>query len=370
MDQGNAKQIDTIVVGGGQAGLAAGTCLQQKGVDFVILDGQAQVGDSWRNRWDSLELFTPAEYNNLPRMPFPAPAGHLPGKDEMADYLAAYAERFDLPVQSRTWVEKLGRNGRTYQLHTNRGVYEANHVIVATGAFQKQRLPAFADELDPTICQIPSSEYRDPNQLPAGGVLVVGAGNSGAQIALDVAQSGRKVWLSGRDTGHMKRTVLGKDIFWWLWRTLFKVRVDSWLGRRLRAKLVGQGAALLDISEAELTKAGIIRTERTTGARDGQPETADGQTLDVNTVIWATGFDPDFGWIDLPIFEPDGFPRHRRGVVETEPGLYFLGLPFLYRGNSSLIGGVGADARHVAETLVNRVRQASATSAAHPASQN
>ena len=339
---------------GGQAGLAAGVCLQQQGIEFVILDGQEAVGATWRKRWDSLRLFTPAEYSALPGMPFPAPPDHLPTKDEMADYLVAYAERFDLPVQLGTWVERLTRSGRSYRLHTNRGVYEASHVIVATGAYQKQRVPTFAAELDPAIQQIPSTRYRNPEQLPEGDVLVVGAGNSGAEIALDAAQAGRKVWLSGPNTGHMKRTILGKDIFWWLWRTLFRVRVDIWLGRRLRAKMLGGGAPLVGISEEELTAAGITRVERTTAARNGQPLTAGGRTLDVAAVIWATGFDPDFGWIERPVFEEDGYPNHHRGVVEGEPGLYFLGLPFLYRGNSSLIGGLEPDARHLAETVARR----------------
>ncbi|MDX1688266.1 MAG: NAD(P)-binding domain-containing protein [Candidatus Promineifilaceae bacterium] len=360
MAQGNGiqfdeRQFETIVIGGGQAGLAAGVCLQQQGIDFIILDGQEQIGDAWRKRWDSLKLFTPAEYSGLPEMPFPAPPDHLPTKDEMADYLVAYAERFDLPVQLETWVERLTRDGRSYQLHTNRGIYQANHVVVATGAYQKQRIPAFAADLDPAIEQIPSTRYRNPEQLPRGSVLVVGAGNSGAEIALDVAQSGRQVWLSGPNTGHMKRTILGKDIFWWLWRTLFRVKVDSWLGRRLRAKFLGGGAALLEVSEEDLTAAGITRVERTTGVGNGQPEMADGRTLHVSAIIWATGFDPDFGWIERPAFDEDGYPRHRRGVVEDEPGLYFLGLPFLYRGNSSLIGGVGPDARHLAETVARRM---------------
>lgn len=357
MTQEKGIRFETIVIGGGQAGLAAGAYLQQEGVEFIILDGQKEVGAAWRKRWDSLKLFTPAEYSSLPGMAFPAPPDHLPTKDEMADYLVAYAEHFDLPVQLETWVERLTRNGRTYRLHTNRGLYVADHVIVATGAYQKQRIPSFAADLDPAIEQIPSTRYRNPGQLPAGDVLVVGAGNSGAEIALDVAHSGRKAWLSGPNTGHMKRTILGKDIFWWLWRTLFKIGVDSWLGRRLRAKLLGGGAALLKVSEEDLASAGITRVERTTGARDGQPATAGGRTLNADAIIWATGFDPDFSWVERPVFDEDGFPVHRRGVAEGEPGLYFLGLPFLYRGNSSLAGGVGADARHLAKMVARRTTE-------------
>lgn len=181
--------------------MAAGACLKQQGIEFIILDGQEQIGDTWRKRWGSLKLFTPADYNSLPSMPFPPPGDHLPTKDEVADYLVAYAVRFDLPVQLDVWVERLTRNGRSYRLHTSRGLYEANHVIVATGTYQKQRIPAFAADLDPAIEQIPSNRYRSPAQLPAGDVLVVGAGNSGAEIALDVAQAEHKVWLSDPQYG-------------------------------------------------------------------------------------------------------------------------------------------------------------------------
>lgn len=357
------KYVDTVVIGGSQAGLAAGYCLQQEGIDFVILDGKARVGDAWRNRWDSLELFTPAQYNNLPGMPFPAPQGHLPTKDEMADYLQAYANHFELPVRVNTWVQALTREGRTYHLQTNQGAYEASHVIVATGAFQEQRVPPFAENIDPGIRQIPSSRYGNPSQLPEGDVLVVGAGNSGAQIAIDIAESGRKVWLSGRDTGHMKRTILGKDIFWWLWHTVFRVRADSWLGQKLRQKLVGQGAALVDIAEEDLAEVGIARLPRTTGVHNGKPQTGGGEPHDVSTIIWATGFAPDFSWIRLPVFKASGFPRHRRGVVQSEPGLYFLGLPFLHRGNSSLVGGVGRDAAYAAKRIVQQTKRTPTTTA-------
>jgi putative flavoprotein involved in K+ transport len=363
MNKDGGKYVDTVIIGGSQSGLAAGYCLQQEGIDFVILDGEACVGDAWRKRWDSLELFTPAQYNNLPGMPFPAPEGHLPTKDEMADYLQAYAQRFNLPVRVNTRVQTLAREGRIYHLQTNQGAYRASHVIVATGAYQAQRVPPFAENIDPGIHQMPSSRYRNPSQLPEGGVLIVGAGNSGAQIAIDIAQSGRKVWLSGRDTGHMKRTILGKDIFWWLWHTIFRVRAGTWLGRRLRQKLVGQGAALVDISEEDLAEAGIARVPRTTDAHNGKPQTDGGEIHDVSTIIWATGFEPNFKWIRLPIFEPDGFPRHRRGVVHGEPGLYFLGLPFLYRGNSSLVGGVGRDAAYAAKKIALQTKKMPATTA-------
>lgn len=350
------EQFDTVVVGGGQAGLATGYYLARQGRDFVIVDGQKRVGDAWRKRWDSLRLFTPAEYNGLPGMDFPAPPGHLPTKDEMADYLEAYAERFELPVRTETWVKNLSRRGETYVLETGDGYLEARRVVVATGAYQKQRIPDAASELSADVRQIPSTQYRNPEQLPAGDVLVVGAGNSGAEIAMDVAQAEaeRRVWLAGRDTGHMKRRILGKDIFWWLWRTIFRVRADSWLGRRLKKKMTGKGAPLLGLSEEELEAAGVVRVPRVSGVEEGKPLLEDGRTLDVATIIWATGFTPDFDWIELPVFGQDGTPVHHRGVVDGARGLYFIGLPFLWRGNSSLVGGVGADARHIATHIAQR----------------
>ena len=345
------ERVDTIVVGAGQAGLAAGYELARRDVDFVILDGGERVGDVWRRRWDSLRLFTPAAYSGLPGMPFPAPPMHLPDKDEVADYLARYAERFDLPVRLRTRVASLRREDGRYLLRTDRGCFEADNVVVATGPFHHPKVPAVAGQLAPEIHQLHSSEYGSPFELPEGPALVVGAGNSGAQIALELARF-RRVWLAGRETGHLPRRLLGRDVYDWAWPLLTRLTVETRLGRRLRER-ARRGDPLVGIPARELAAAEIARVGRVTEARDGWP-VADGTVLRPRVVVWSTGFTPDYRWIELPVLDDGGFPRHRRGVVDAAPGLFFLGLRFQHRMTSALLGGVGLDAAFVAERVAAR----------------
>lgn len=345
------ERFETVVVGAGQAGLAAGYHLAAHDVDFTILTDEARVGDNWRKRWDSLRLFTPAKYSGLPGMPFPATPSHLADKDEVADYLEKYADRMDLPVRLGTHVNALKWNGEHFVLRTvgSSASIETETVIVATGAFQRPHIPSVASRLAPHIRQLHSSEYRNPFELPDGPVLVVGAGNSGAQIALELAQS-RKVWLAGRDTGHLPRRFLARDLFDWLWPVIRHATSDTRLGRRMRANIRSGGDALIGIPERELRQAGITRVGRLNDERGGLPACGD-QVLEPSVIVWCTGFAPDYRWIDLPVFEADGFPRHTRGVVKEAPGLFFLGLRFQYRLNSSLIGGAGADAAYVARLV-------------------
>jgi putative flavoprotein involved in K+ transport len=347
------ERFGTIVVGGSQAGLAAGYHLMKQDVDFLIVDAGDRVGDVWRNRWDSLRLFTPAKYAGLPGMPFPSHPSHLPDKDEVADYLERYADKFDLPVCTGTRVESLVHDGERYVLRTNRGTLEADNVVVATGPFQRPRVPNVASSLSPKIHQLHSRDYRSPFDLPAGPVLVVGAGNSGAQIALELARD-HKVWLAGRDTGHMPRRLLGRDIFDWLWPLMRRFTADTRIGRRMRENVLHAGGdALIGILERTIVEGGVVRVGRVDGERGGWP-VCDGVALEPSTIVWCTGFTPDFSWIDLPVFDESGFPRHRRGVVDEAPGLYFLGLRFQHRLNSSLVGGVGYDAEFVAGEVARR----------------
>jgi putative flavoprotein involved in K+ transport len=349
--QRRVERYELVVIGGGQAGLAAGYWLSQHDIDFAILDGNARVGDAWRQRWDSLRLFTPARYSALPGMPFPAAPYHLPNKNEVADYLEWYAKVFELPVRNGVRVSGVQRSEWGFEIETNDVRFEAENVVVATGPFHTPHIPAFAAELDPNITQLHSSQYRGPSQLRPGGVLVVGAGNSGAQIALEIAQT-REVTLAGRSVGTLRRRVLGRDVFDWLSWTVMRFVADTPLGRRIRRNVLTSSDALIGMTEGDLNRAGVRRTGRVDGVREGLP-TIDGSTLDVTNVIWSTGFRPDFRWIDFPIFNNDGFPQHTRGVT-TVPGLYFLGLRFLHRLNSSLLGGVGADAKHVADVIAAR----------------
>lgn len=352
---GRVERFETVVIGAGQAGLAAAYHLAERDADFVALGSEARVGDNWRQRWDSLRLFTPARFSGLPGMPFPAPPGHLPDKDEMGDFLERYAERFDLPVRLNTHVLAVEWDGQRYVLTTTAGggIIEAENVIVATGAFQKPRIPALSGQLSPAIHQLHSSQYVSPFHLPEGAALVVGAGNSGAQIALELARF-RKVWLAGRDTGRLPRRLLGRDLFDWLWPIMSRATIDTRFGRRIRARMQRGGDALIGMSGRALADAGISRVGRVDDERGGRPAVG-GEVLDPVVIIWCTGFQPEFAsWIRLPVFGDDGYPRHVRGVVADAPGLFFLGLRFQYRMNSSLTGGVGADAAFIAERVQRR----------------
>ncbi len=352
------ERIETIIIGGGQAGLAVGYHLARRGRPFVILDAHERIGDSWRKRWDSLRVFTPARLDGLPGLPFPAPAGSFPTKDDVADYLEAYAARFDLPVRLGARVDALAKNGDGFVVAAGELRFEADNVVVAPGAYHTPHVPAFARELDPAIVQMHSNEYRNPAQLREGGALVVGAGNSGAEIALDVSP-GHRTWLSGRDTGHEPaRPGSGLDrlvtpLMWFA--AMHVLTVKTPVGRKVQRTFRSRGIPLARVRRKDLTAAGIELVPRTAGVRDGSPVLEDGRVLDVANVIWCTGFAPDLTWIDLAVFDDDGGPVHDRGVVGSEPGLYFVGLYFLYALSSVLIGGVGRDAEHVVKAIATRV---------------
>jgi putative flavoprotein involved in K+ transport len=341
-------QLDTVVVGGGQAGLAMGYYLATQHRDFVILDAADRVGQTWRNRWDSLRLFTPAFHSGLPGMPFPAPGHSFPTKDQTADYLEAYAERFQLPIRLGRRVQSLSRYDGGYLLRAGDERYSAEHVVVATGPYHHPHIPSFAAALDPTIAQLHSSHYRNPDRLPPGDVLVVGAGNSGAEIAVELAAT-RRTHLAGPDVGHAPIWAIHNRFSLWLADHL--LTVDTSLGRRMREGRRRRGDPLVRLTPADILAAGVHRVPRVDGVVDGTPRLADGQLLEVAVVVWATGFRPDFGWIELPIFDAAGAPTHHRGVVAAAPGLYFLGLPFQYSSTSDHVGGVGRDARHLAQHL-------------------
>jgi putative flavoprotein involved in K+ transport len=282
-------------------------------------------------------------------MHFPAPPSHLPDKDEVADYLTRYAEHFDLPVRLDSQVRSLEQDGRTFVLRTDERTFEADHVVVATGPFQQPKIPAVAQRLSPHIHQLHSSQYRNPFDLPDGPVLVVGAGNSGAQIALELARF-RKVWLAGRSPGYLPRRMLGRDLFDWIWPVLSRASLDTRLGRRIRERSRGSADQRIGIPEGALTDAGIVRVGRLTDERAGLPD-CEGTVVEPSTIVWSTGFQPDYRWIELPVLGDDGYPRHRRGVATGVNGLYFAGLRFQHRMTSSLIGGVGEDAAFIAEQI-------------------
>lgn len=358
----STHSYDTIVIGGGQAGLATSYYLKQQNRDFVILDSSERIGDSWRARWDSLRLFTPACYNSLPGMPFPAPPDYFPPKDEVADYLGAYARHFDLPMQSGVWIDHLTRSGDQFVLTASEGQFRADNVVVAMASYQFPWMPAFAPELDPGILQMHSADYRNPDQLQEGGVLIVGAGNSGSEISIEVAKT-HPTWISGRDVGHIPFRIETRTAHRFLIplviRFLFHriMTIDTPVGRKMRPKLLSQGGPLVRIKPRDMQAAGIERLPKVAGVQNGLPVLGNGRVIDVANVIWCTGFRPDFSWIDLPIFggkENPKEPKHQRGVVPDQPGLYFVGLFFLYALSSSLLTGVDRDAKHIAATLAAR----------------
>lgn len=356
------SRYDTIVIGAGQAGLSIGFFLAKEHREFVLLEANARIGDSWRNRWDSLRLFTPARFDGLAGMPFPAPSHTFPTKDEMADYLESYAARFHLPVELGVRVDRLYREDGRFIVMSGDRRLESDNVVVAMSSFQKPHVPPFAPQLAPGIVQFHSMDYRNPSQLRPGGVLIVGSGNSGAEIAMDVAHS-HPTWMSGRDTGHIPFRIDGiaSQIASPLFFRFVAHRVlttHTPIGRKARAQLVHHGDMLIRVKPKDLTAAGVQRVPKIVGVRDGLPLLEDGRVLDVTNVIWCTGFDPSFSWIDLPVFH-DGEPTQERGVVASTPGLYFVGLKFLYAVSSTQIHGVERDARYVVERIAERSKPSS-----------
>ena len=353
-----AEHLDTVIVGGGQAGLSVGYHLARRGRSFLILDEHERVGDCWRERYDSLRLYSTAKYDGLPGMPFPAPPYTFPSGRQMADYLQAYAARMGLPVATGVKVDGLWPAEGTrhcYLLTAGMRRFMAARVVVATGGQQVPSTPAFAGQLDPGIRQLHSSDYRNPSQLLPGGVLVVGASHSGADIALEVAPE-HETWLSGPVHGQIPFDIEGRPgrqimrVLWFAANHVLTVKTP--MGRKMRPKVRGHGGPLLRVKLPNLRAAGVEYVHaRTVGVRNGLPALDDGRALEVRNVIWCTGFRPDFSWIHLPVTGNDGWPQQERGVAASAPGLYFTGLLFQYAFSSMLVGGVGRDAEHVAKHI-------------------
>ena len=358
----DTERFETVIVGGGQAGLAVGYHLARRGRSCVILDANDRIGDSWRKRWPSLRLYSPARADGLPGMRFPAPSSSFPTGSDMADYLEAYARELGLPVRTGTAVDGLERNGDGYVVMAGERRFEVDNVVVATGGFQHDRpvIPAFAGELDPRIRQLHSADYRSPAQLQEGPVLVVGAAHSGGDIAYEVAQAGYRTLLSGRDTGQIPFDIEGRKarfVFPLLRFVATRIlTVSTPIGRKARGKIRAHGGPLLRVKRDDLEAAGVERVlERTVGVEDGKLVLADGRVVDVANVIWCTGFRNDYGWIRFPLpIDAEGFPEQRRGAVPSSPGLYFVGLPFLHSFASMLIIGAGRDGKSVAKHILSR----------------
>jgi len=339
-----ATSFDVVVIGGSQAGLAVGYHLVRRGMRFLILDAGPEIGQVWRSRWDSLTLFTPAQYSGLPGMAFPLPKDTYPSKDDVASYLQAYVSAFDFPVRLDAKVTSLTQRNGAYVVATADEEFTANQVVVATGPFQVPFVPPVAGDMDEAVFQIHSADYRNPAQLPEGRVLVAGGGNSGFQIAEELAAT-RKVDLAvGKRVPSLPQRLLGKDLFWWLSGIGFmKVSTDSRLGRKLAKRDV-----LIGSSARRLRRSGVTLRKRLASAAGRRALFDDGSEQDIDAIVWATGYRTDFSWIDIPtIKDESGGIIHRRGVTDA-PGVFFIGLTWQHTRGSALIGFVDDDAAFTA----------------------
>jgi putative flavoprotein involved in K+ transport len=346
-----------IVVGAGQAGLALGYHLARQGRNFSILDAAALPAAAWRERWESLRLFTPVRYDSLPGRPFPGPPDSYPTRDQVVEYLTGYAAHFELPIELDSRVRSVRAHGSGYLVATDETSYEADQVVIATGPFQVPRIPAFAASLDPSVRQLHSSEYRTPAEIPAGSVLVVGGGNTGFQIAQELATTHDVSLAIGSRQTPLPQRVLGRDLFRWLEATrLMRQTSTSRIGRRMveRDTLIGSSPRGLR------RRHGVELRGRAVQVAGAEVRFGDDTRLTVRTVIWATGFDLDHSWIDAPVFDERGTVKHDRGVTSA-PGLYFLGLPWLHTRGSALLGWVKDDAEHIATQIDVHAKTAART---------
>jgi putative flavoprotein involved in K+ transport len=341
---------DTVVIGAGQAGLATGYYLARAHDDFVIIDKEATAGDSWRQRWDSLKLFTPSQYACLPGLPFPGKRDIFPTKDEMADYLQSYAQQFALPVRLNVKVHELLKVPGGFEIVTSAGKMHARHVIIATGSSPNPNIPDFTKDIDKNIFQIHSSQYKNPQSVPSGNSLFVGAGNSGVEIALELSQS-RKTFISGHPTPHIPDLVFryARGLYWWFAYNILTTSTP--IGRIVRSKVIKSGAPLLHVSFKDVKTAGILHLPRVSGVKKDRPQLPDGRTISVSSIVWATGFKPDFSWIRMNVTDDTGWPKTNRGVSVDVEGLFFVGMPFQFALTSGLVGGVRRDAAFVVRSL-------------------
>jgi putative flavoprotein involved in K+ transport len=344
---------DVVVVGGSQAGLAIGYHLMRQGLDFTIVEAAPEPAAVWRERWDSLRLFTSARYDSLPGMPFPGDPSRYPTKDEVADYLTDYARRFELPLELGGRVQAVRASDDGYLVELADRSIEADQVVIATGPYQTPFIPPIAEGLGPEVTQMHSTAYRSPRDIRDGRVLVVGGGNTGYQIAEELAASQETHISIGTAQKPLPQRILGRDLFWYLDKTgLIRKTKDTRIGRRLQQN----EDTLIGYRPRTLKRLRVAFHPRALDASGSTVTFSDGTNLEVDTVIWATGFRLDHSWVDLPVFDEAGQLIHERGVTES-PGIYFIGLPWQYTRGSSLLGFVKEDAAYLAQQIAARRRE-------------
>ncbi|MCK0112518.1 NAD(P)/FAD-dependent oxidoreductase [Ornithinimicrobium sp. F0845] len=358
----DGRHLETLVIGAGQAGLATAYHLGRHGRECLVVDAARRVGDGWRHQWDSLRLYTPAWADGLPGRDFPGPRWHFPSKDEFADFLEQYADALALPVRLGTRVLGLRRpeSGAGFEVSTDAGTTSADNVVVATGTFgRRPSVPHFADQIDPSVVQLHSSEYRNPEQLPDGPVLVVGSSHSGCDVAYEVAAT-RATMMAGRDTGQIPvpfTSPLAKVVMPVMLFAMMHVMTRTGPPGRKQVQHVRLhgGGPRLRVQTADLARRNVDWVkDHVTGVEGGLPVVGDRGPVPVASVIWCTGFRQDFGWIELDVFDEHGWPREFRGTVEEEPGLFFTGLAFQSAAGSMLVHGAGRDAARVVRQIVRR----------------
>jgi putative flavoprotein involved in K+ transport len=361
------NRFDTIVIGGGQSGLAAGYHLNRIGGSFLIVDADERSGDAWRCRWESLRLFSPAQYDSLPGLPLAMPKGTFPRKDVLADYLEEYALHFKFPILRGVRITKVARQGTDFVVECGDRAFSCANVIVATGAYSRPRIPDSSAFLSQSIQQVHSSGYRRPEDVVGNRVLVVGFGTSGIEIAIELAAAGRHVFLSGRPTAQalskfVPAIFAGKNPILRLigaayWNFMHRiVTIDTPLGRKAKSQTSLRGQPLIRLNRADALAAGVEHVARLAGVTEGKPCLQDGRLVDVSAVVWCTGFRPSYDFLQLPDcpFDSKGFPVALHGIVPESPGLYFVGLPFQVGLTSTLVGGAGRDAQLVTRHIARR----------------
>ncbi|NBI28100.1 flavin-containing monooxygenase [Chengkuizengella marina] len=348
---GESHKLDVIVIGAGQAGLAVGYYLKQSNLSFLLLDQSAQIGETWVKRYDSLILFSPRKYSSLPGFQFPGEPNGYPNKNETANYLKQYQKKFSIPVELNTQVTYITKEDDRFITVTKDKIYHSKIIVIATGPFKTPYIPKLnGSGLDEQIIQLHSSEYKNPDQLHKGKTLIIGAGNSGAQIAVELHNTHDVYLSSSQNLKFSPHKFAGKSVFWWFEKLkiydMFPTGtiVGEWIKKQPEPIMGTELKELIQHHKVKLT-------EKTTSINGNEVAFEDGKTLTVKNIIWATGFTQNFDWIKINnVLNHKGNPIHQRGISQVS-GLFFIGLPWLYKRPSALLGGVGEDAEYIVTNL-------------------